>query len=203
LRAETAAADRELVERLAVGPSYARRPERWLDAGMRAAVRRASDAAGLAFVGAWHAGAGDAVPADAAAWLAPIGESPRVASMAGARLLHRAARGDSLSEDEVVALFQARGEELHALLQAADRLRRETCGDTITFVINRNINYTNICTYKCGFCAFSKGRGSHAGRPIFSTSKRSRGARWKRAPPAPPRFACRVASIPPIPGRRI
>ena len=161
LRAETAAADRELVERLAVGPSYARHPDRWLDAGMRAAVRRASDAAGLAFVGAWHAGAGDAVPADAAAWLAPIGQSMRVPSMASARLLHRAARGDSLSEDEIVTLFQARGEELHALLQAADRLRRETCGDTITFVINRNINYTNICTYKCGFCAFSKGRGSH------------------------------------------
>jgi FO synthase len=161
LREQTAAADRELVERLGVGPNYARRPERWLDAGMRAAVRRASDAAGLAFVDAWHAGAGDAVPADAMAWLAPTAESPRVASMANARLLHRATRGDALSEDEIVTLFQARGEELHVLLQAADRLRRETCGDTITFVINRNINYTNICTYKCGFCAFSKGRGSH------------------------------------------
>jgi FO synthase len=161
LREETAAADRDLVERLAIGPHYAQNVERWLDTGMRAAVRRASDAAGLAFVGNWHAGAGDAVPVEATAWLAAGAESPRVASMASARLLHRAARGDSLSEDEIVTLFEARGDELHSLLQAADRLRRETCGDTITYVINRNINYTNICTYRCGFCAFSKGRSSH------------------------------------------
>ena len=80
--------------------------------------------------------------------------------MASARLLHRAARGDSLSEAEILTLFQARGDELHTLLRAADRLRRELRGDTVTFVINRNINYTNICGYKCGFCAFSKGRGS-------------------------------------------
>src|SRR5277367_2988445 len=160
LREETAAADRELVERLAVGPHYAQRPERWLDPGLRAAVRRRSDATGLAYIDAWHTGAGDAVPADAPSWLAPPGESRRVTSMASARLLHRAARGDSLSEAEIVSLFQARGEELRTLLHAADRLRREVCGDTVTYVVNRNINYTNICSYKCGFCAFSKGRGS-------------------------------------------
>jgi FO synthase len=160
LREETAAADRELVERLAVGPHYAQRPEQWLDPGLRAAVRRRSDATGLAYIDAWHTGAGDAVPADAPNWLAPAGESRRVTSMASARLLHRAARGDSLSEEEIVTLFQARGEELRTLLYAADRLRRDVCGDTVTYVVNRNINYTNICSYKCGFCAFSKGRGS-------------------------------------------
>jgi FO synthase len=160
LREETAAADRELVERLGVGPLYAQQPERWLDTGMRAAVRRSSDATGLAYVDAWHAGAGTAPPAEAMEWFAPR-ISPTVASMASARLLHRAARGDSLNENEIVALFQARGDELHALLLAADRLRRELRGDTVTFVINRNINYTNICGYKCGFCAFSKGRSSH------------------------------------------
>ena len=71
LREETAAADRELVERLAIGPLYAERPERWLDAGMRAAVRRASDATGLAYVDAWHAGAAVAPPAEARDWFAP------------------------------------------------------------------------------------------------------------------------------------
>jgi FO synthase len=160
LREETAAADRELAERLGIGPHYAQRPERWLDAGLRAAVRRRSDATGLAYVDAWHTGAGDAVPADAMNWLTPPAESPRVASIAGAPLLHRAARGDSLTEDEIVTLFQARGEELRALLHAADRLRSEVRGDAVTYVVNRNINYTNICGYKCGFCAFSKGRGS-------------------------------------------
>jgi FO synthase len=158
---DTAAADRELVERLALGPRYAQQVEHWVDAGLRTAVRRASDASGLAFVDRWHAGAGDAVPAQAASWFEAAKPSTRVASLANARLLHRAARGDSLNEDEIVALFSARGEELRGLLQAADRLRRETCGEAVTFVVNRNINYTNICTYKCGFCAFSKGRGSH------------------------------------------
>jgi FO synthase len=160
LREETAAADRELVERLAIGPQYAQRPERWLDGRMRAAVRRASDATGLAFPDAWHAGAGIAPPADAREWFSPR-ISRRVASMANARLLHRAARGDALGEDEIERLFRARGEELQVLLQAADRLRQEVRGDTVTYVVNRNINYTNICSYKCGFCAFSKGRGSH------------------------------------------
>ncbi|HEY3850858.1 MAG TPA: 5-amino-6-(D-ribitylamino)uracil--L-tyrosine 4-hydroxyphenyl transferase CofH [Steroidobacteraceae bacterium] len=167
LSAETALADRELVERLAIGPEFAQRPERWLDVGARAAVRRASDATGLAYIGSWHTGAGDPVPPDAAAWLTRLddGRAPdaghRVTSLASARLLHRAARGDSLSEPEIVTLFQARGEELNAVLHAADKLRREVCGDQVTFVVNRNINYTNICSYKCGFCAFSKGRGSH------------------------------------------
>jgi FO synthase len=160
LRQETGAADRELVERLCVGPHYAQHPERWLDAGLRAAVRRGSDATGLAYLDAWHTGAGDAVPPDAFDWLAPPQEPRRVTSMASARLLHRAARGDSLTEGEIVSLFQARGEELRALLHAANRLRREVCGDVVTYVINRNINYTNICGYKCGFCAFSKGRSS-------------------------------------------
>jgi FO synthase len=161
LRGETSAADRELVERLSIGPHFAQQPERWLDAGLRAAVRRGSDATGLAYMDDWHTGAGDAVPAAAMHWITPPAESRRVASMASARLLHRAARGDSLSENEIVSLYQARGEELRVLLQAADRLRREVCGDSVTYVINRNINYTNICGYKCGFCAFSKGRGSH------------------------------------------
>jgi FO synthase len=160
LRQETGAADRELVERLAVGPSYAQHPEHWLDPALRAAVRRASDATGLAYVDRWHTGAGDAVPADAAQWFTPPPEATRIAPMASARRLHRAARGDSLGENEIVGLFQARGEELHTLLQAADRLRRDSCGDTVTYVVNRNINYTNICGYRCGFCAFSKGRSS-------------------------------------------
>ncbi|MET0988323.1 MAG: 7,8-didemethyl-8-hydroxy-5-deazariboflavin synthase CofG, partial [Steroidobacteraceae bacterium] len=62
LRDETSAANRELVERLAIGPRYALAPERWGDAGLRAAVRRRSDAAGLAYVEPWYAGRGDGVP---------------------------------------------------------------------------------------------------------------------------------------------
>ncbi|MGH8179406.1 MAG: 5-amino-6-(D-ribitylamino)uracil--L-tyrosine 4-hydroxyphenyl transferase CofH, partial [Steroidobacteraceae bacterium] len=71
-------------------------------------------------------------------------------------LLDRARRGEDLNEGEVVALFQAEGADLIAVLRAADALREETVGSTVTYVVNRNINYTNICLYHCGFCAFSK-----------------------------------------------
>jgi FO synthase len=160
LREETAAANRVLVERLAIGPRYALDPERWLDERMRGAVRRRSDASGFAYEDAWYAGRGDPVPAQAYHWLTPVPMS-RVPAPTSIRALQRAMRGEALSEAEVVALFAARGAELNAVLTAADKLRREVCGDTVSYVVNRNINYTNICTFRCGFCAFSKGRSSH------------------------------------------
>ena len=57
-------------------------------------------------------------------------------------------------------LFGVEGRDLDEVIAAADQLRHESVGDTVTYVVNRNINYTNICLYHCGFCAFSKGRGS-------------------------------------------
>jgi FO synthase len=58
---------------------------------------------------------------------------------------------------EIVSLFAARGNEVTAVAAAADALRSTTVGDTVTWVHNRNINYTNVCTFKCKFCGFSKG----------------------------------------------
>ena len=63
-----------------------------------------------------------------------------------------------LGEEELVRLFQARGEERQRVFAAADRLRREVCGDEVSYVVTRNIQYTNVCYFRCGFCAFSKGR---------------------------------------------
>jgi FO synthase len=65
---------------------------------------------------------------------------------------------DELGEDELVRLFEARGEERERVLARADWLRRETCGDEVTYVVTRNVQYTNVCYFRCGFCAFSKGR---------------------------------------------
>ena len=65
---------------------------------------------------------------------------------------------DELGEDELVRLFSARGEERGRVFAAADRLRREVNGDVVTYVVNRNIQYTNVCYFRCGFCAFSKGK---------------------------------------------
>ena len=65
--------------------------------------------------------------------------------------------GDELGEAEIVTLFAARGLEMVAVARAADDVRRATVGDDVTWVHNRNINYTNVCTFKCKFCGFSKG----------------------------------------------
>jgi len=63
-----------------------------------------------------------------------------------------------LGEDDVAELFRAHGDDFAAVVAAADALRREVCGDTVTYVVTRNINYTNVCYFRCGFCAFSKGK---------------------------------------------
>src|SRR5206468_1721627 len=74
------------------------------------------------------------------------------------RLVEKAQSGRALGEAEIVRLFGARGEDFAAVCVAADELRAEVNGDAATFVVNRNINYTNICYFKCQFCAFSKGK---------------------------------------------
>ncbi len=66
-------------------------------------------------------------------------------------------RGEEVGVDEIVTLFSARGPEVTAVAEVADGLRRDIVGNEVTFVRNRNINYTNVCTFKCRFCAFSKG----------------------------------------------
>ena len=149
LREHTAAAGKVLTERLAIYPDWAGEPARWLDASLAPAVLAASDAASFARADAWAPGITD-VP------LSPVphsgGVSPKIAE-----ILERVG-GQPLGEEDAVALFNARGSDFHAVCEAADALRERTCGDVVRYVVNRNINYTNICSYKCGFCAFSKGR---------------------------------------------
>jgi 7,8-didemethyl-8-hydroxy-5-deazariboflavin synthase CofH subunit len=72
-------------------------------------------------------------------------------------ILERALDGVAPSRDEVEILFRAFGSDVEAIADAADRLREQIVGDDVTFIVNRNINYTNQCYFKCGFCAFSKG----------------------------------------------
>ncbi len=82
-------------------------------------------------------------------------------------ILDRAAAGETLGEAEVVRLFEARGPAFDAVCHAADRLRQRVNGDTVSYVVTRNINYTNVCYFRCQFCAFSKGKLSEnlRGRP--------------------------------------
>jgi FO synthase len=146
----TRGAGRVLVERLAITPRYAREASRWVDDSLRQKVLEAIDACGYRREDSWHAGADAAVP-----------PQPCPARSVGFpdldQILARATRGEQLSETQVVRLFEARGDAAKTVFSAADELRRATVGETVTYVVNRNINYTNVCLYRCGFCAFSKG----------------------------------------------
>ena len=73
-----------------------------------------------------------------------------------AAVLDRALSGADITPEEAVVLFAAEGQDYHALVTTADELRRRTVGDIVTYVVNRNINFTNVCIKGCGFCAFSR-----------------------------------------------
>ncbi|WP_404479252.1 5-amino-6-(D-ribitylamino)uracil--L-tyrosine 4-hydroxyphenyl transferase CofH [Novosphingobium sp. BL-52-GroH] len=146
----TAAAGRLLVERLAIGPDHALDAARWVDPKLAPRVLRAIDARGLPRTAGWHAGTGVAVPVIAASVIARV--DPIVE-----RVLASSAAGEPLQESHIVALFEAENASRDAVIARADMLRSKQVDESVTYVVNRNINYTNICTYKCGFCAFSKG----------------------------------------------
>ena len=154
LERDTAMAGAQLIERLAIYPQYAIDGARWLDPGLRARVLDAMDAEGYARDGSWRPGELGIPPS-----LPQRRSSQR--SEALARILDGATLGKRLDADSIVRLFAARGDDFALVCEAADRLRRENCGDTVTYVVNRNINYTNVCKYHCNFCAFSKGTHAH------------------------------------------
>lgn len=145
----TARAGRSLRERLAIGPGHATDVDRWTDPTLAPRIRRAVDGRGLPRIEDWSPGTGGTPPA-----LSPArrGRSRRIDTVLG-----RAVSGEMIGEADITALFGAEDGDLHAVLATADQMRRQAVGETVTYVVNRNINYTNICLYKCGFCAFSKG----------------------------------------------
>jgi FO synthase len=149
LREVTEARGFVLAPRLTAHPGFVQDPLRWLDPDVRFAVLDRSDAEGLARDDAWSAG--DEV--DPPVLLA----GPARAGSAVGEVLAGVVGGQEVGIEEIVTLFAARGPELRAVAEVADQLRRDTVGDVVTWVANRNINYTNVCTFKCRFCAFSKG----------------------------------------------
>ena len=84
-------------------------------------------------------------------------------SSAVGHILDRALAGADITVDEATSLFDADGSDLPALTAAADYLRAKTVGDVVTYVVNRNINFTNVCVKACGFCAFSRGHLAEEG----------------------------------------
>ncbi|MFN2524895.1 MAG: 5-amino-6-(D-ribitylamino)uracil--L-tyrosine 4-hydroxyphenyl transferase CofH [Actinomycetota bacterium] len=155
-----------LLERLAIYPTYCDVPPavtKWVDPALRQRVLDATDAEGYRRPDEeWYSGASAPPPrtatialeqAGAGAWRVP----GRVVRPALREVLDRAADGLVPSEKQIALLFSARGAETEQLYAVADGLRREVVGDEVTYVVNRNVNYTNMCYFRCGFCAFSKG----------------------------------------------
>lgn len=150
LEQQTTAAGRKLRQRLAIGPAFAREPDKWLDPALRSRVLRAVDGKGLVREGDWFAGADGTIPTPSPVIVA--GRDPAVRNA-----LRLSEAGHRLSSMQIARLFSAEGADFEHIVSLADSLRKQSVGDKVTHVINRNINYTNICLYKCGFCAFSKG----------------------------------------------
>ncbi len=180
LRLATENRGKVLAPRLTIYPEFVNAPDTWLDASIHFAVMDRADAEGLGrddpgqmwpekvtaadvvhdgaevvLVGhrstQWYSGATQ---------LPPVLINQELTSSLGGRIgeiIRGHQRGEEIGAEEIVALFRARGPEVVAVARYADQLRQLANGDTVTWVHNRNINYTNVCTFKCKFCGFSKG----------------------------------------------
>lgn len=199
LREVTEARGFALAPRLTIHPEFAKDPDRWLDPGLHFPVMDRAEADGLArddpgavfpekaeLVGQaddgaevrligerstqWYSGAPvtplPLISAEPVTVGGPVGEV-----VAGVRA------GQEAGFDELLTLLRARGPEVAAVAQLADELRRQIVGDDVTYVVNRNINYTNVCTFKCRFCGFSKGPLSLnlRGKPYLLTLQEMQG----------------------------
>jgi FO synthase len=178
LREVTSQRGYELAPRLTIYPEYVREPAQWVDPAVQFSVMDRADAEGLGrddpgaiwpekvtaadvvldgaevvLVGhrstQWYSGANNKPPI----------LIPGVAKISSElrEIFDGVESGELPNEQQIVALFRARGREMNAVAEFADDLRKRAVGDTVTWVHNRNINYTNVCTFKCKFCGFSKG----------------------------------------------
>lgn len=155
LAEETRMGGKVLAERLALYPSYVADTDKWLAEPFRKPVLDCIDGAGLVRDTDWAPGINQSAPVQ------PL-LMPGIASDGFEDILARAEAGELLSEDEIVRLFQARDWDFKLVTQAADRVRIRRSGDEVSYVVTRNINYTNICYFKCRFCAFAKGKLSES-----------------------------------------
>ncbi len=154
LARRTAEAGKVLVGRLPVYPAFAQAADDWMGPAVAAQVRRMADAEGFAREDDWAPGQ-VTLPTAPAVLLSDV-------DRAVARAVERAAGGVRLDPPEIVRLFAARDADYAHVTRAADALRKAVSGDVVRYVVNRNINYTNMCTYRCTFCAFSKGKSHEA-----------------------------------------
>ena len=183
LARETEESGKVLIERLALYPEYVLKNKDWIDPRLQPSLLKAVDGEGFARSDNWVAGS-SMIPSKRE--MAKVIELPRrKMTRELADIINQALLGEELSEDQIVRMLKARGNEFTHICQSADRLRQKVAGDEVTYCVNRNINYTNICYFKCQFCAFSKGKMSEnlRGRPYdLSTEEimRRTSEAWRR-----------------------
>ena len=182
LRSATVLRDKVLAPRLTIYPEFATAPTKWLDDSLYFKVLDRSDAEGLGrddpgqvwpekvtaadvvqdgaeviLIGhrstQWYSGANNPPPV----LISARNDGIKIKTGAIAEVLRGVELGQQVDQDEIITLFSARGPEVDAVAALADQLREQVVGDVVTWVHNRNINYTNVCTFKCKFCGFSKG----------------------------------------------
>lgn len=158
LSAATAAAGKWLDQRLTVYPRYIKGSKRWLSEKTKAHAFRHSDSSGMAKRDAWAPGESTEIPTLEHRLLSNKSQRNHSGDVLAIIEKHQARK--ELSESEITRLFEVRGNDLSLVADYADKLRHEITGETVTYVVNRNINYTNVCYFKCTFCAFSKGSGN-------------------------------------------
>lgn len=161
LTKKTAQAGKLLQERLTIYPGYLFDSDKWLDVALKGPVLKLADSTGLAREDKWLTGLSTEIPEGftvttptifSAQGALPV--SPGITSS-----LEKAQSGNWQPDvSEISELFATRGSDFIAVCEAADQVRSNRCGDQVSYVVNRNINYTNICTYRCNFCAFAKGK---------------------------------------------
>ena len=146
----------ELVERLAIYPEYIE-DQSWYDKNLHSGILELSDSSRYGRHDQWRCGESLSIPASGKHDLWVNKKSGDV-SHEIKKILDKSIHGFDLDHDEITKLFHTRGDDYHLVLNHADQLRQKINGDEVTYVITRNINYTNICKYSCHFCAFSKGK---------------------------------------------
>ena len=166
LARETEAAGKFLEQRLTVYPSYVKNYKYWLADETISAVLRHADASGFAKRDTWTPGERAVIPGLEKKQILNDYNSLHVSEKVKS-IVEKKLGGRELNLDEVTCLFESRGPDFAYLTHIANELREECNGHTVSYVVNRNINYTNVCYFKCQFCAFSKGKMSEnlRGRP--------------------------------------
>ena len=154
LARDTGSAGKYLDQRLTLYPRYLAEADTWLSPKVQPAARKQSDGEGYAKRDEWIAGISEHAPSTELSL--PFAQ----AKPAVAAIIERCLAGGPVAETEIATLLRSRGADFGTVIEAANTLRKKVCDDTVSYVVNRNINYTNVCYFKCQFCAFSKGSGS-------------------------------------------